>query len=401
MASNTSLNAANDAAYLPEIYPWADKYRVNPGVVLPQEGVTIPKLFEPLTIRNVTIKNRIVLSPLCMYSADRGYIGDFHLAHLSQFALGGAGLIFMEATGVTLEGRISAFCPSLHEDGQIAPIKRIVDVVHATGAKFGMQLGHAGRKASSPPPFAGRGPTIVGTPDSWTPVGPSPIAYAPDWAVPHELTQDEIAAIVQAFVDSVLRARQAGVDVIEIHGAHGYLISNFLSPLSNQRTDEYGGSFENRIRVLTEIVKAVRAVWTGPLFVRVSATEHVEGGWNIEDTVNLAKVLKTLEVDVLDCSSGGNIATAVIHGAPGYQVPYAAAVRKETGLMTMAVGIITEGVQAEEILQSGSADLVAIGRQFLRESSFPLRAARELNVDPTYIPQYSWAINKAAKKTVP
>lgn len=269
-----------------------------------------------------------------------------------------------------------------------------------------------GRKASSPPPFHGRSSNLTPSPLSWTPVAPSPIPFGPDWAVPKELSKSDILALIQSFVDSTLRAERAGLDVIEIHAAHGYLMSNFLSPLSNHREDEYGGSFENRIRFLVQVVNAIRPIWSKPLFVRISADEYAEGGWNSNDTVELAKVLKELGVDVLDCSSGGNIHGALsgvsVTSQPGYQVPYAEEVKNKTGLMTMAVGLITEPTHAEDILQKGAADLVAIGRQHLRNPSFTLTAANVLSSSqtsststasstpllPTYIPQYAWSIGK-------
>lgn len=407
----SSSNGEKVKGVLEGTYPWTDQYRVNPGIVEVTDGQTLPKLFEPLTIRNVTFKNRVVVPPMCMYSAEEGYVGDFHLAHLGSFAMGVAGLVIMEATSVTLDGRISPYCPTLHEDAQVAPIQRIAKFIHAQGAKFGIQLAHAGRKASSPPPFHGRSSNLTPSPLSWTPVAPSPIAFGPDWAIPKELSKSDILDLIQSFIDSTLRAERAGIDVIEIHAAHGYLMSNFLSPLSNHREDEYGGSFENRIRFLVQVVNAIRPIWSKPLFVRISADEYAEGGWNSNDTVELAKILKDLGVDVLDCSSGGNIHGALsgvsITSHPGYQVPYADEVKKKTGLMTMAVGLITEPALAEDILQKGAADLIAIGRQHLRNPSFTLTAANALSSTaapspststapllPTYIPQYAWSIGK-------
>jgi 2,4-dienoyl-CoA reductase-like NADH-dependent reductase (Old Yellow Enzyme family) len=359
-----------------------------------EKEVVVPALFQPITLRGITFKNRVVVSPMCMYSAKDGFVGDFHLAHLGSLAMGGAGLVFMEATGVSLDGRISPYCPTLHDDAQIPSIKRIADFVHANGSVMGIQLGHAGRKASTPAPFAGRAPSLINTPDSWIPLGPSPIPYADNWATPHEMTKEDIGKLIKDFVSATIRADKAGVNVIELHGAHGYLITNFLSPISNKRTDEYGGSFENRIRLLVEIVQAVRTVWNKPLFVRVSATEHVEGGWESKDTIELAKKLVELGVDVLDCSTGGNNPGARNNPFACYQVPYAEEAKKETGIKTMAVGMITTGKQAEEIVSQGKADFVAVGRQHLRDHAFTLTAARELNFDPTYIPQYAWSVGK-------
>ena len=381
-----------------KVYPWSPKFHSQPGLIPGATAETLPKLFEPITIRDVTFKNRVVVSPMCTYSAKDGNITDFHLVHLGGFALGGASLVFMEATGVCLAGRISPYCPTLHADSQIAALKRVADFVHANHALFGVQLAHSGRKGSTPPPFGGRAPTQVGTPDSWQPVGPSPIAFGEGWAVPHELTKEEISELVSQFVSSAKRASAAGVDVIEIHGAHGYLVNNFLSPISNHRADEYGGSFENRTRFLKEIVEAVRPVWHGPLFVRLSCNEWVDGGWNMDDTVKLAHLLKELGVDVVDCSSGGNAAHAkmgpIIATGAGYQVPFARQVKHDTGIMSMAVGLITEGKQAEDIIASGDADFVAVGRQHLREPAFTLHAAKDLQQDPTYPPQYAWSIGK-------
>lgn len=339
---------------------------------------------------------------------------DFHLAHLGSFAMGGAGLVFMESTGVTLDGRISPYCPTLHEDSQIASIARIAKFIQNQGAKFGMQLNHAGRKASTPPPFQGRFATLIGTPDSWQPVGPSAVPYAADWAVPHELTKTEIAEIVKAFVDSTHRAIAAGVDVLEIHGAHGYLVHQFISPISNKRTDEYGGSLENRARFLLEIVKAIRPIWSKPLFVRLSATDWVEGGVTGEETVEISKMLKQLDVDLVDVTTGGNV-YAKIEVKPGYQVPFAEQVKKNAHIPTMAVGMITDAHQAEAILTEGKADLIALAREHLRHPNFAILAAAELTAAqnaaasasastsgetapapllPTYIPPYAWCIGK-------
>lgn len=354
----------------------------------------LPKLFEPLTIRGVTLKNRIVVPPMCMYSARGGYVTDYHLIHYGKLAMGGAGLIMVEATGVRLDGRISSFCLSLHEDGQIEGLKRIVDYCHAQGSVIGIQLAHAGRKGSTPPAF-GRGPTITEGPDAWPVIGASPIPFAPDWAVPKELTIEEIHDLQTAWVAATLRAEMAGFDVLEIHSAHGYLFHSFLSPHSNKRTDQYGGSFENRARFLVETVEKIRAIWSKPLFVRVSATDYLDqGGWEVDDTVQLAKVLKELGVDVMDISSGGNAGGVFMDSKPGYQVPFAERVKKESGIITNAVGLIIDAKHAEQILQEGKADLIGVGRQHLREDNFTINAARQLGLQPNLIPQYQWCVGK-------
>jgi 2,4-dienoyl-CoA reductase-like NADH-dependent reductase (Old Yellow Enzyme family) len=331
-----------------------------------------------------------------MYSSKDGLFSDFHMVHYGSFAIGGAGLVFLEATGVELEGRLSPYCASIHDDSQIPSIKRIADFAHATGSVLGIQLAHSGRKGSVPAMFSGRYPTLVNTEDSWEPIGPSPIAYDDGWAIPHEMTKEDIDKTIQSYVQATIRAEKASIQVVEIHAAHGYLLTNFLSPITNKRTDEYGGSFENRIRLLLEIVQAVRVVWNKPLFVRVSATEYMEGGWNVKDTMDLAKKLEELGVDVLDLSSGGNNPKAEVDPFTGYQVPYAEEAKKTSGIKTMAVGLITTGKQAEEIVAQGKADFVAIGRQFLRDPNFPINAARELGFDSTRIIQYGY-VTKARK----
>lgn len=389
--SQANSNTQNDSA----VYPWLGTYTSNPG--LSDKDTNPPKLFQPLKLRELTLKNRIVVSPMCMYSAKDGNVGDFHLVHLGSFALGGAGLVFMEATGVTLQGRISPFCPSIHHDDQIPAIKRIADFVHANGAAFGIQLAHSGRKGSCPAPFQGRGSYIDVASGGWEVIGPSPIPYNSDHATPREMTLDDIKQLIQDFVDATIRSDKAGIDVIEIHAAHGYLVNQFLSPTSNHRTDEYGGSIENRCRLLFEIVTAVRKVWPAgkPIFVRASCEEWVDDGWNMQDTVWLAKKLKELDVDILDCSSGGNNPAQKILGLfQGYQVPYAAEAKKESGIGTLALGLITEPKEAESILQEGSADLIGIGRQHLRNPFWALQAAQELSSQPAqWIPQYAWAVN--------
>lgn len=394
--------------------PWKGKYIAKPGTIkeletptasssatTPVDGTSslntesaTPKLFEPLTIRGVTLKNRVVVPPMCMYSARDGYTTDYHLIHYGKLAMGGAGLIIVEATGVRLDGRISSFCLSLHEDGQIESLKRIVDYCHAVGSHIGIQLAHAGRKASTPPAFV-RGPTITEGPDAWPIIGPSSVPFASDWAVPKEMTIEEIHQLQNDWIAATIRAEKAGFDVLEIHSAHGYLFHSFLSPHSNKRTDQYGGSFENRARFLVETVEKIRAIWSKPLFVRVSATDFLEeGGWTVDDTVQLAKLLKTLGVDAMDISSGGNAGGVFMDVKPGYQVPFAERVKKEAGIITKAVGLITNAKQAEQILQDGQADLIGIARQHLRDSNFTINAAREFGLHPNFIPQYQWCIGK-------
>ncbi len=338
-------------------------------------------LFTPLQVRTIMLRNRIVVSPMCQYSAEDGFVNDWHLVHLGSRAVGGAGLVFTEATAVTPQGRISLHDLGLWKDEHIAPLKRITTFIETQGSVPGIQLAHAGRKASLTEPWNGDR-QLHASEGSWQLAAPSAIAFAPDRDTPSELTRDEISGIVAAFKLAAQRALQAGFKVLEIHGAHGYLLNEFLSPLSNMRTDEYGGSFENRVRFLLEIIDATRSVWPDelPLFLRISATDWVEGGWTIEDSVKLAGVVKPRGVDLIDCSSGGNSATAKIPARPGYQVPFAEEVRK-SGIMTGAVGIIVTPEQAEEILASGKADLIFMARELLRDPYFPLRAASALGYE--------------------
>jgi 2,4-dienoyl-CoA reductase-like NADH-dependent reductase (Old Yellow Enzyme family) len=344
-------------------------------------------LFSPLTLRSVTLRNRTVLAPMCQYSARRGYANDWHMVHLGRFALGGFGLVILEATGVTAEGRISYADLGLWEDGQIAPLAKIAAFLKSQGAAAGIQLAHAGRKASTPVPWRnGLDETEAEKPEvafeHWTPVAPSPIIHADrrGFQVPHELTQAEIADTVSAFAAAAQRADRAGFDMIEIHGAHGYLINQFLSPISNHRSDQYGGSRENRMRFCLEAVEAVRAVWPDekPLFVRLSVTDGSPGGWSIEDSVVLARDLGARGVDVIDCSSGGFEGYG-IKPEPLYQVRLAHAVR-EAGIKTMAVGLIADAQDAEAIVARGDADLVALARAALDDPNWPIHAAKALGV---------------------
>lgn len=336
------------------------------------------ELFRPFTLRGVTFRNRSWVSPMCQYSAVDGVVGAWHDAHLGALATGGAGLVIAEATGVVPEGRISTGCPGLWNDAQVQAWRRITDFAHGQGTLTGIQLAHAGRKASTLAPWADH--LIADQSEGgWTTVAPSDLAFE-GYPAPHPLTVDEIDELVTAFANAARRAITAGFDVLEIHAAHGYLIHQFLSPLSNERTDEYGGNFENRIRLLVRVVGAVREVVAPevPLFVRLSATDWTEGGWDLAETVRLAGLLGALGVDLIDVSSGGNMAGASVPVGPGYQVRFAEVVRRESGVPTSAVGMITEPEQAEEILVSGQADAIMMARAFLRSPRWTLLASEAL-----------------------
>ncbi len=354
-----------------------------------------PLLFTPLTFRTITLRNRIVVSPMCQYSCENGMATDWHLVHLGSRAVGGAGLVFTEATAVTPEGRISPNDLGLWNDDQIAPLKKITHFIEQQGSVPGIQLAHAGRKSSITPPWQGDR-LIPISEGGWKTLAPSPIPFSEDKDTPEELDKTGIERIVTAFKASAQRALEAGFKVIEIHGAHGYLINEFLSPLSNQRSDEYGGSFENRMRFLLEVIEAVRSVWpeTLPVFLRISATDWLELGWTIEDSVMLAGIVKEKGIDLIDCSSGAVVSFAKIPARPGYQVPFAEAVR-QAGIPTGAVGIITTPEQAEAILQNNQADLIFMARELLRDPYFPLRAARDLGFEEMpWPPQYERAKRK-------
>lgn len=337
------------------------------------------RLFTPVTLRDLVVRNRVWVSPMCQYSAVEGVPDDWHLVHLGSFARGGAGLVFTEATAVSPEGRISPADTGIWNDEQRDAWRRIVDFVHGQGATAGMQLAHAGRKASTRPPFEGRG-YVPPEEGGWQTVGPSPVPF-PDLPAPRELTGPDLDRVVADFESAARRALDAGFDVVEIHAAHGYLLHEFLSPLSNQRTDEYGGSFENRVRLVLRVVEAVRAVVpeSAPLVVRISATDWVEDGWGVDDSVALARLLREAGVDLVDVSSGGNV-LAKIPTEPGYQVPFARRIREEAGVATGAVGLVTEPKQADEIVAEGAADVVLLARALLRDPHWPLRAAHELGV---------------------
>jgi 2,4-dienoyl-CoA reductase-like NADH-dependent reductase (Old Yellow Enzyme family) len=347
-------------------------------------------LFSPLTLRGVTLRNRVVVSPMCQYSCTDGVATDWHLVHLGSRAVGGAGAVIVEATAVAARGRISPHDVGLWQDGQIEPLARVSRFLREHGAVTAVQLGHAGRKAGTARPWEGGEPLPAGA-GGWTPVAPSAIPFADGHPVPEELDAAGLAAIVRAFAGAAQRALTAGFEVIELHAAHGYLLHQFLSPLSNRRTDRYGGAFENRIRLPLEVVAAVRAVWPErlPLWLRLSATDWAEaGGWDVPQTVALARELKAYGVDLIDCSSGGTLPHAKIPWGPGFQVPFAETVRREAGIATGTVGFITEPRQAEEIVAAGRADVVLLGRQFLRDPYWPLHAAQALAVNLDWPPQY-------------
>ncbi len=350
-------------------------------------------LFTPLPIRDVTFRNRIVVSPMCQYSSTDGFATDWHLVHLGSRAVGGAGAVIAEATAVLPEGRISPDDLGLWKDEHVEMLARIFGFVGEHGAVPGIQLAHAGRKASTAAPWRGSG-VVAPEQGGWLPiVAPSAIAFADDYLRPEALDEDGVRRVVRAFADSARRVLEAGGRLIEIHAAHGYLIHEFLSPLSNHRSDRYGGTFENRTRVLCEVVDAVRAVWPErlPLFVRISATDWTDGGWTPDDSVALAGVLRGRGVDVIDCSSGGNVARAKIPLGAGYQVPFADRIRRETRMMTAAVGLITSPEQADQIVRNGQADFVVIAREFLRDPYWPIHAARRLAQTPPVPVQYQRA----------
>ncbi len=342
----------------------------------------MPGLFDPLPIRDVTLRNRIVVSPMCQYSSQDGFATDWHLVHLGSRAVGGAALVFTEAIAVTPDGRISPQDLGIWQDEHVAALARIVRFVKSQGSVAGTQLAHAGRKASTPPPWETERPrTVSPIEGGWQPVGPDTRPFADGYPVPRALTVSELPGIVDAFATAARRARAAGFDVIELHAAHGYLMHQFLSPLSNSRADAYGGSFDNRIRLTIEVTRAVRAVWPErlPVFVRISATDWVEGGWDVDQAVELCRKLKAEGVDLIDCSSGGTSPHAKIELGPGYQTPFAARIRREAAIPTGAVGLITSPTQAAHIVRSRQADCVLLARELLRDPYFPLHAARELD----------------------
>ena len=346
-------------------------------------------LFDPLRIHGVEFRNRIFVSPMCEYSSTDGLPNDWHLVHLGSRAVGGAGLVFTEATAVSPEGRISPSDTGIWSSAHAAAFARIAAFVRAHGAVPGMQLAHAGRKASTAVPWKGGG-SLAPDEGAWRTVAPSAVPFDTGWHTPHALTAAELEDVLNQWIAGARLALDAGFDVIELHMAHGYLLHQFLSPLSNRRDDEYGGSLENRMRFPLEVAAAVRDVWPErlPLFVRVSATDWTDGGWDIEQSVQLAARLRDLGVDLIDCSSGGNVPHAKIPVGPGYQVPFAERIRREAKIATGAVGMITEARQANEILASGKADAVIMARELLRDPYWPLHAAKALGVDVPWPNQY-------------
>lgn len=359
-------------------------------------------LFEPLILRGLTLANRILVSPMCQYSSTDGFATDWHLVHLGSRAIGGAAIVFTEATAVTPEGRISPADLGIYRDAHVDMLSRVVRFVHAQGSAAGIQLAHAGRKASTDAPWRG-GLKVDPAAGGWQVVGPGDAPFDAQYPVPRALTTGEIADVVAAFRKATTRALEAGFDVVEIHAAHGYLIHEFLSPLSNTRTDHYGGSFDNRARLLREVVSAVRQVWPDrqPVFVRISATDWVRGGWDIDESIALAKQLAPLGVDLIDCSTGGNAAGAQVPLAPGYQVPFAARVKNEGGVPTGAVGLITTPAQADAIIREGQADCVLLAREMLRDPYWPLHAARELGAAISWPKQYLRAAAPGTAARVP
>ncbi len=350
-------------------------------------------LFAPLRIRDVNLRNRIGVSPMCEYSSVDGYADDWHLVHLGSRAVGGAALVMTEATAVLPDARISPQDLGLWSDDHIPMLSRIFRFIEEHGAVPAMQLAHAGRKASTAAPWDGGG-ALDESEQGWRPIfGPSAIPFSPPSPTPEPLNEREIARVTQGFGDAARRALNAGARIIEIHAAHGYLLHSFLSPLSNTRQDRYGGSCENRTRILREVVHAVRQAWPEnlPLFVRISASDWVDGGWTIQDSVCLAKQLQPLGVDLIDCSSGGNVFNAPIPVGPGYQVAFAGQIRKEAGIPTAAVGMISAPEQADQILRSGQADMVFLARELLRDPYWPLRAADQLHQNGPWPKQYARA----------
>jgi 2,4-dienoyl-CoA reductase-like NADH-dependent reductase (Old Yellow Enzyme family) len=347
------------------------------------------QLFDPLSIRGVTLQNRIVVSPMCQYSSQDGFANDWHLVHLGSRAAGGAGLVFAEASAVTAEGRITAEDLGIYKDAHVEFLSRIVRFLKSQGTVPGMQIAHAGRKASTQRPWEGSSKVSVED-GGWVPVAPSAAAFSETYPMPRALAKEEIRAIVDAFAQAARRAVEAGYLVLEIHAAHGYLAHEFFSPLSNFRTDEYGGSFENRTRIGREIVSAVRKVWPEnlPLFIRISATDWKEGGWDLDQSVELAKQLKSLGVDLVDCSSAGLAVDQKIIAGPGFQVPFAERIRRDADILTATVGLIETKEQVADILAKNQADLVFMAREFLRDPYWPLRAARELKQKISWPAQY-------------
>ncbi len=352
----------------------------------------MPSLFTPFTLRGVTLRNRIAVSPMCEYSSEDGFANDWHLVHLGSRAVGGAGLVIAEATAVTEHGRISPADLGIWKDEQVEGLARCVSFIASQRAVAGIQLAHAGRKASTQIPWRGEG-VVPRSEGGWDTVAPSPLPFRQGEPRPHELSESQVGDVVDAFAQGARRAIEAGFKVIEIHAAHGYLLHQFVSPLSNQRTDRYGGSFENRTRIVREVVDAVRSAIpeSVALFVRISATDWVQDGWDVDQSVELVRSIKPLGVDLIDVSSGGNVPHVRIPVGPGYQVDFASRIRRDCGIATGAVGMITNPDQANEIITKEQADLVFLARQLLRDPYWPLHAAKALGVGIEWPHQYSRA----------
>lgn len=366
-----------------------------------------PHLFTPLTIKSVTLSNRVVISPMDQYTAVDGVVNDYHLVHYGKFAMGGAGVVFVEATGVSEVGRITNGCPGLYTDEQVAAFRPITDFIKQQRSVPAIQIGHGGRKASTQRPWEGGGPVgpdeIARGDRPWTPLGPSDNALADGWLTPKMMDDADLDRTKADFAQAAARAADAGFEILEIHMAHGYLLQSFLSPLSNQRNDAYGGDRAGRMRFPLDVTEAVRAAWPDdkPLFVRISSVDGIDGGWEIEDSVALAHALKARGVDVVDCSSGGNspkgATNANLKRGPGFQVPFAQRIREEVGIQTMAVGLIRTPQFAEEVLTGARADLIAVGRQALADPFWPLHAAQYFDIDPDFTKwpqQYAWWLEK-------
>lgn len=350
----------------------------------------MPHLFDPLTIKDITLRNRVGVSPMCQYSYHDGISNEWQVVHLGARAVGGTGLVIAEATAVEPRGRITPFDVGIWSDEHVEPLQRVTRVIKQNGAVAGIQIAHAGRKACTAQPWQGGAPVKQDDPDWWQVVGASPIAVSSEHQLPVELTVEDILHIEELFVGAAQRSLAAGFEWLEVHAAHGYLLQSFCSPLSNTRSDRYGGSFENRTRALLEVVRKVRDVWPErlPLTVRISGTEWVENGWRLEESVALAHLLKAEGVDLVDCSSAGNLSYVKVPAEPGYQVFIAEAVRRGADIPTAAVGLITEARQAEEIIASGKADLVLLGREMLRSPYWALQAAKQLGQPVPIPPQY-------------
>jgi len=357
-----------------------------------KESGIMSRLFSPLNIKSVTFRNRIFVSPMCQYSSRDGMPTDWHLVHLGSRAVGGAGMVMVEASGVSPEGRISPDDSGIWSDAHADAFLRITEFIKEQGSVPGIQIAHAGRKASTDLPWRG-GKPLTADLGGWQPIGPSPIPFAENYPVPIEMTHEDIEKVVSQFVAAARRSLDAGFQVLEIHMAHGYLLHEFLSPLSNLRTDIYGGTLENRMRLPLKIARAVRTIWPRhlPLFVRISATDWVEGGWDLAQSIELVRWLEETGVDLIDCSSAGMIPDAIVPADPGFQVPFAAEIRKKTDMLTGAVGLITKPAQAEQIIATGQADVVLLAREMLRNPYWPLHAARDLHADIPWPNQYERA----------